>query len=156
MRAPDAGERGMAGNEVRLCGITADAIDSIFLFVQFDGQVFEIYACNFGDPVVLCTSRQARDDKEKQNIRVWRSLVSRLNGVQEALSSNLNTRTKTPRNRKVSGSFYNLFWALSMSVYASSARLHTSYIQIQPCTGFSPRFPRTFSHQSAFSIHASI
>ena len=28
------------------------------------------------------------------NIRVWRSLVSRLNGVQEALSSNLNTRTK--------------------------------------------------------------
>ena len=30
----------------------------------------------------------------QQNIRVWRSLVSRLNGVQEALSSNLNTRTK--------------------------------------------------------------
>ena len=30
----------------------------------------------------------------KLNIRVWRSLVSRLNGVQEALSSNLNTRTK--------------------------------------------------------------
>ena len=29
----------------------------------------------------------------QQNIRVWRSLVSRLNGVQEALSSNLNTRT---------------------------------------------------------------
>ena len=26
-------------------------------------------------------------------IRVWRSLVSRLNGVQEALSSNLSTRT---------------------------------------------------------------
>ena len=31
---------------------------------------------------------------ESSNIRVWRSLVSRLNGVQEALSSNLNTRTK--------------------------------------------------------------
>ena len=30
----------------------------------------------------------------KLNIRVWRSLVSRLNGVQEALSSNLNTRTR--------------------------------------------------------------
>ena len=28
------------------------------------------------------------------NIRVWRSLVSRLNGVQEASSSNLDTRTK--------------------------------------------------------------
>ena len=28
------------------------------------------------------------------DIRVWRSLVSRLNGVQEALSSNLNTRTR--------------------------------------------------------------
>ena len=27
-------------------------------------------------------------------IRVWRSLVSRLNGVQEASSSNLDTRTK--------------------------------------------------------------
>ena len=34
--------------------------------------------------------------------RVWRSLVSRLNGVQEALSSNLNTRTKlTKRYRCV-------------------------------------------------------
>ena len=29
----------------------------------------------------------------KNGIRVWRSLVSRLNGVQEALSSNLSTRT---------------------------------------------------------------
>ena len=28
-------------------------------------------------------------------IRVWRSLVSRLNGVQEALSSNLSTRTRS-------------------------------------------------------------
>ena len=33
-----------------------------------------------------------------KNIRVWRSLVSRLNGVQEASSSNLDTRTmKTER-----------------------------------------------------------
>ena len=30
---------------------------------------------------------------QKINIRVWRSLVSRLNGVQEASSSNLDTRT---------------------------------------------------------------
>ena len=30
----------------------------------------------------------------REHIRVWRSLVSRLNGVQEASSSNLDTRTK--------------------------------------------------------------
>ena len=37
-------------------------------------------------------------DSDKENIRVWRSLVSRLNGVQEASSSNLDTRTtKTER-----------------------------------------------------------
>ena len=35
-------------------------------------------------------------------IRVWRSLVSRLNGVQEALSSNLSTRTKTTENNAFS------------------------------------------------------
>ena len=34
------------------------------------------------------------DLNSKSNIRVWRSLVSRLNGVQEASSSNLDTRTK--------------------------------------------------------------
>ena len=31
---------------------------------------------------------------KKPNIRVWRSLVSRLNGVQEAAGSNPVTRTK--------------------------------------------------------------
>ena len=31
--------------------------------------------------------------QQQINIRVWRSLVSRLNGVQEASSSNLDTRT---------------------------------------------------------------
>ena len=42
----------------------------------------------------------------EMNIRVWRSLVSRLNGVQEALSSNLNTRTtENPETRMVSGFF---------------------------------------------------
>ena len=36
-----------------------------------------------------------RSGRETQAfIRVWRSLVSRLNGVQEASSSNLDTRTK--------------------------------------------------------------
>ena len=36
----------------------------------------------------------------EMNIRVWRSLVSRLNGVQEALSSNLNTRTIMWRQKR--------------------------------------------------------
>ncbi len=35
------------------------------------------------------------------NIRVWRSLVSRLNGVQEASSSNLDTRTKIFRKQLI-------------------------------------------------------
>ena len=34
----------------------------------------------------------------KLHIRVWRSLVSRLNGVQEASSSNLDTRTKLDKS----------------------------------------------------------
>ena len=38
---------------------------------------------------IICKSCGAQE-----NIRVWRSLVSRLNGVQEASSSNLDTRTK--------------------------------------------------------------
>ena len=40
------------------------------------------------------------------NIRVWRSLVSRLNGVQEASSSNLDTRTKGSAFRDESASFF--------------------------------------------------
>ena len=46
-------------------------------------------------------SKQSRDASK---IRVWRSLVSRLNGVQEAAGSNPVTRTKT-ENRKVFGLF---------------------------------------------------
>ena len=42
----------------------------------------------------------------KNGIRVWRSLVSRLNGVQEALSSNLSTRTKSPENESFQDFFY--------------------------------------------------
>ena len=41
----------------------------------------------------------------KRLIRVWRSLVSRLNGVQEALSSNLSTRTNK-RTSALQMSFY--------------------------------------------------
>ena len=40
-------------------------------------------------------------------IRVWRSLVSRLNGVQEASSSNLDTRTKNQNNFCCSGFFFS-------------------------------------------------
>ena len=48
-------------------------------------------ACIFSKGVILYGSCR----ETVQNIRVWRSLVSRLNGVQEASSSNLDTRTKT-------------------------------------------------------------
>ena len=45
------------------------------------------------------------------NIRVWRSLVSRLNGVQEAPSSNLGTRTKRPLSVWKAAFFYvRKFW----------------------------------------------
>ena len=40
------------------------------------------------------------DSDRQKKIRVWRSLVSRLNGVQEALSSNLNTRTIMWRQKR--------------------------------------------------------
>ena len=44
--------------------------------------------------------------KETQaKIRVWRSLVSRLNGVQEASSSNLDTRTKKAETTLVVSAF---------------------------------------------------
>ena len=46
----------------------------------------------------MCYSDLADSEsiRNEVNIRVWRSLVSRLNGVQEASSSNLDTRTKKP------------------------------------------------------------
>ena len=55
-------------------------------------EKIENNACIFRSYVV---SYQSRQESGKQNIRVWRSLVSRLNGVQEASSSNLDTRTKS-------------------------------------------------------------
>ena len=42
-------------------------------------------------------------------IRVWRSLVSRLNGVQEALSSNLSTRTRSSEITLKFGDFGTFF-----------------------------------------------
>ena len=52
------------------------------------------------------------------NIRVWRSLVSRLNGVQEASSSNLDTRTmKTER-------------AFALSVFIISRRDSNDQMQL--------------------------
>ena len=41
-----------------------------------------------------------------RQIRVWRSLVSRLNGVQEASSSNLDTRTKKRETTCVVSRFF--------------------------------------------------
>ncbi len=53
---------------------------------------FQNNACIFCKDVLIYSGANAQ-----VNIRVWRSLVSRLNGVQEASSSNLDTRTKKDR-----------------------------------------------------------
>ena len=58
------------------------------------GKFFGFFAkraCFFRPGVLVYTSCSGQIPKN--GIRVWRSLVSRLNGVQEALSSNLSTRT---------------------------------------------------------------
>ena len=58
--------------------------------------------------VTLCYYIQVDGERTETtiiNIRVWRSLVSRLNGVQEAAGSNPVTRTKKTRNSDVSGLF---------------------------------------------------
>ena len=47
--------------------------------------------CIFPEYMLVYVSRRVT----QVHIRVWRSLVSRLNGVQEASSSNLDTRTKS-------------------------------------------------------------
>ena len=44
--------------------------------------------------------------ERRARFRVWRSLVSRLNGVQEASSSNLDTRTKTEQAVLLAPSFF--------------------------------------------------
>ena len=49
-----------------------------------------------------------------KHFRVWRSLVSRLNGVQEASSSNLDTRTKSwefsLKTVKTPNFLFSCFW----------------------------------------------
>ena len=50
---------------------------------------------------------QVLSGNAEASIRVWRSLVSRLNGVQEALSSNLNTRIPKPLKSKDLSGFFN-------------------------------------------------
>ena len=57
-------------------------------------KIFEKSTCIFRKDVVTYRSRLETD----ANIRVWRSLVSRLNGVQEASSSNLDTRTNRDKS----------------------------------------------------------
>ena len=54
----------------------------------------------------MISGRQG-DDAER-NIRVWRSLVSRLNGVQEAAGSNPVTRTKSSWTAQVHDDFFML------------------------------------------------
>ena len=60
----------------------------ISLIIEKFFQILKNNAC-FSESVVLLYSSRLSG-----KIRVWRSLVSRLNGVQEASSSNLDTRTK--------------------------------------------------------------
>ena len=55
---------------------------------------------------VLVVLYRSRRENGKQNIRVWRSLVSRLNGVQEASSSNLDTRTIRPKEGMLFRSYF--------------------------------------------------
>ena len=53
-------------------------------------EKIESFPCIFRQDVLIYLRLFKR---AKQNIRVWRSLVSRLNGVQEAAGSNPVTRT---------------------------------------------------------------
>ena len=69
---------------------------------KFFGKI-ENNACILFVLVVLYRSRR---ESGKQNIRVWRSLVSRLNGVQEASSSNLDTRTIRPKEGMLFRSYF--------------------------------------------------
>ena len=56
------------------------------------------------------------------DFRVWRSLVSRLNGVQEALSSNLSTRTKSSQVSTCDGFFYVISTPTPMASFFRSGR----------------------------------
>ena len=71
------------------------------------------------------------------NIRVWRSLVSRLNGVQEAAGSNPVTRTKT-ENRKVFGLFL-------YSKEHIPDEIHTKFLKILPFLGENLKKPLKIS-----------
>ena len=57
-------------------------------------ESFRKNTCIFEIDVLIYAGRVS----DEVNIRVGRSLVSRLNGVQEASSSNLDTRTKKMGN----------------------------------------------------------
>ena len=76
---------------------------------------------------------------KKQNIRVWRSLVSRLNGVQEASSSNLDTRTMKSERTYVLSDF---IFSREKFKQLSAANLDTRTMgEIRPAKyGQFPRF----------------
>ena len=76
-------------------------------------------------------------------IRVWRSLVSRLNGVQEAPSSNLGTRTTSEQSPLCSDVFFCL-----QQKKTSSARSLAPPLQIEPADA-GLRFGFSFSTVSS-------
>ena len=72
----------------------------------------------------------------EHNIRVWRSLVSRLNGVQEASSSNLDTRTKKTERAFALPVFF--FLILQMN--------------LRPLVAHPERFSRSEERVGAFAV----
>ena len=80
--------------------------------------------------LIYRSRRETGENKKK--IRVWRSLVSRLNGVQEASSSNLDTRTKT-EDRKIFGLFlFEWFYIPNFFIHRLSLKVETAekYLEI--------------------------
>ena len=81
----------------------------------------QIYSCIFSQSVIIYSR------SFETAIRVWRSLVSRLTGGQEAAGSSPVTRTnKKTRNRKVSGLFYYFLGQLKSGTSLFLTRFLTS------------------------------
>ena len=87
-------------NEKELCRNLFEDSDT-FHWMEKIFQKKQNKACIFRQGVLIYPSVHVT----QWNIRVWRSLVSRLNGVQEASSSNLDTRTKKPKSTYVGFGF---------------------------------------------------
>ena len=72
-------------------------------------QNFIIFKKALAKPTAICYYMWA--ERNTVHFRVWRSLVSRLNGVQEAASSNLVTRTNTGYQFSILCVFFSFFAA---------------------------------------------